>query len=229
MTRAVALAAIERTTLNDLAYDRLKRAILSGHIEQGMTLTLRQLAADLGTSMMPVREAVTRLSAEQALMVIPNRGICIPPLGAAEATDLWNLRINLEGEATAQAARRASPDECAAIGRLAKELNKTILKHDLHAMLECNSDYQFAIYQAAGSPISLRIIETLRMRSLPYCTAALRHMLAEKPPYFERTLGYHLAIAAAIATRDPRAARRAKRTDLKELRALVESTGAHND
>jgi DNA-binding GntR family transcriptional regulator len=140
MTRAVALAAIERTTLNDLAYDRLKRAILSGHIEQGMTLTLRQLAADLGTSMMPVREAVTRLSAEQALMVIPNRGICIPPLGAAEATDLWNLRINLEGEATAQAARRASPDECAAIGRLAKELNKTILKHDLHAMLECNSD-----------------------------------------------------------------------------------------
>ena len=156
MTRAVALAAIERTTLNDLAYDRLKRAILSGRIERGMTLTLRQLAADLGTSMMPVREAVTRLSAEQALLVIPNRGICIPPLGAVQAADLWSLRINLEGEAAAQAARRASADERAAIGRLCGELNEAVLRGDLHAMLECNSDYQFAIYQAARCPISLR-------------------------------------------------------------------------
>lgn len=225
MNSAVPLDAIERTTLNELAYDRLKRALLSGRIEEGMILTLRQLAGDLGTSVMPVREAVTRLSAEQALMVIPNRGICIPPLGAAEAEDLWSLRINLEGEAAAQAARRASGAEHRSIIELCEAVNEALAAGDLHALLERNSEYQFAIYQAANNPISLRIIEMLRMRSLPHCTAALRRMLEEKPPYYEKNFDYHSAIAEAIAAGDARTARRVKRTDLKELRALVNAEG----
>ncbi len=224
MASAVPLDAIERTTLNELAYDRLKHALLSGRIEQGMILTLRQLAADLGTSMMPVREAVTRLSAEQALMVIPNRGICIPPLSPAEAEDLWNLRINLEGEATAQAARRASDSERRTIKELCAALNEALAADDLHTLLERNNAYQFAIYQAAKNPISLRLIEMLRMRSLPHCTAALRRMLEERPPYFEITRDYHVAIAAAIVAGKTREARRVKRIDLKALRALVNET-----
>tara|TARA_R110002096_G_scaffold8239_4_gene34560 strand:+ start:1954 stop:2640 length:687 start_codon:yes stop_codon:yes gene_type:complete len=226
MKSALPLDAIERTTLNELAYDRLKRAILAGRIEQGMTMTLRQLAAELGTSMMPVREAVTRLSAEQALQVIPNRGIRIPALSAAEEDDLWRLRINLEGEATAQAARHASAAERAQITTLCTALNEALVAGELHDLLECNSAYQFAIYQAAHSPLSLHIIEMLRMRGVPLCTAALRRMLAEKPPYFEKTAAYHEAIAAAITTGDARTARRIKREDLKELRALVKAEGA---
>jgi len=226
MKSAVPLGAIERTTLNELAYEQLKRAILSGRIEQGMTMTLRQLAAELGTSMMPVREAVTRLSAEQALQVIPNRGIRIPALSAAEEDDLWSLRINLEGEATAQAARRASAAERAEIETLCRTLNDALAAGDLHTLLECNSAYQFAIYQAAHSPLSLRIIEMLRMRGVPLCTPALRRMLTEKPAYYERTAAHHEAIAEAIMSGDARTARRVKRTDLKELRALVKAEGA---
>jgi DNA-binding GntR family transcriptional regulator len=225
MTNAVVLESIERTTLNELAYDRLKRALLSGRIERGVTLTLRQLARELGTSMMPVRDAVTRLSAEQALTVIPNRGICIPPLSEEEAEDLWRLRINLEGEASAQAARGASKADHALITRLCGQVRRAAEAGDLHALLERNSDFQFSIYQAAGSPISLRIIETLRMKALPHCTAALRYMLTEKPTYFENTFGYHDGLVAAIIDGDARAARRFKQIDLKELRDLVKETG----
>ena len=53
---------IERTTLKQAVYDELKQALLAGLIEPGMTLTLRQLATQFGTSMMPVREAVARFS-----------------------------------------------------------------------------------------------------------------------------------------------------------------------
>jgi len=225
MTSAVALESIERTTLNELAYERLKRALLSGRIERGMTLTLRQLARELGTSVMPVRDAVTRLSAEQALMVIPNRGICIPPLSEKEAADLWRLRINLEGEASAQAARKANKTDRALITKLCTQVRQAVEAGDLHRLLEHNSDFQFSIYQAAGSPISLRIIEMLRMKALPHCTAALRYMLAQKPPYLENTLDYHDGLAAAIAAGDPKGARYFKRIDLKELHELVKEIG----
>ena len=64
---ALTLPRIARVTLNEKAYEGLKQALLAGRLEPGSTLTLRQLADQLGTSVMPVREAITRLSAEQAL------------------------------------------------------------------------------------------------------------------------------------------------------------------
>lgn len=50
--------SIERLTLNDVAYEKLKRAIPSGCVEAHMTLVFRNLPSELGASMMPVREAV---------------------------------------------------------------------------------------------------------------------------------------------------------------------------
>ena len=70
---SLALEPVARVTLNELAYARLKHALLSGRIEPGASLALRELAAQLGTSVMPVREAVTRLSAEGALAATISR------------------------------------------------------------------------------------------------------------------------------------------------------------
>jgi DNA-binding GntR family transcriptional regulator len=220
---ALVLTRVERVTLNGLAYDGLKRALLSGRLEPGAVLTLRQLAEELGTSMMPVREAVSRLAAENALAVQPNRGIVVPELDAASAADIWDLRINLEGEASARAARHATATDVEQIRALCDEVESAAHHADLHRLLECNNAFQFAIYQAARSPVLLRLIEVLRMQSVPHCTAAVRVMITERPPYFAHAWSNHAALVKAIQQGDQTAARQIKQQDLHEFRTFVNS------
>jgi DNA-binding GntR family transcriptional regulator len=218
---ALNLPPIEHQTLNELAYARLKRALLSGRIEPGTTLTLRQLAEQLGTSMMPVREAVTRLSAENALVVLPKRGIRVPQLSDEEAEDVWSLRLQLEGEACARAARHTTAAGLEDISKLCDRVRRAGEAGDLHGVLEQNSDFQFAIYQAAHSVVLLQMIEILRMRSVPHCTSAVRVMLKERGDYYHQTWRNHEAVVAAIVDGDAQRARREKQADIRAFRAFV--------
>jgi DNA-binding GntR family transcriptional regulator len=220
------LTPIERRTLNEIAYARLKKALLSGRLEPGHTLTLRGLAATLGTSVMPVRDAVGRLAAEHAFELLPNRGIRIPRLTPEHADELWGLRIDLEGEAAALAAPRVTPDELAEIERWMQELCARAAAGDLYGGLDANDSLQFAMYRAAKTHVLLRLIETLRMQSMPHCTASLRRLFAEQPPFLAETLDHSKAVVEAIARGDAGGAREAKRRDLEGLRGWVESCAA---
>lgn len=215
------LAPIEHATLNELAYARLKHALVSGRIEPGTTLTLRQVAEQLGTSVMPVREAITRLSAENALVVMPKRGIRVPLLSDEEAEDVWSLRVQLEGEACARAARHITAAELAEIRVLGDSLQNAGEAGDLHPVLERNNAFQFAIYRAARSPVLLQMIELLRLKSVPHCTAAVRVMLRERPDYYHQSWINHAALVAALAAHDAPRARREKQSDIRALRAFV--------
>lgn len=220
---APVFSRVERVTLNGLAYEGLKSALLSGRLEPGAVLTLRQLADELGTSMMPVREAVSRLAAENALAVLPNRGIVVPQLDSAAAADIWDLRIKLEGDASARAARHATAADIEQMAALCREVESAGRASDLHGVLERNNAFQFAVYQSARSPVLLRLIEVLRMQSVPHCTAAVRAMLAERPPYFLQSWSNHAALVDAIAAHDANAAQNIKQRDLQQFRAFVES------
>ncbi|MEQ8232119.1 MAG: hypothetical protein RKL32_10455, partial [Gammaproteobacteria bacterium] len=78
-------------------------------------------------------------------------------------------------------------------------------------------------YQAADSPVTLQLIETLRMRSVPHCTAAVRLLIAERPPYYAHSWQNHAALVAAITAREAVAARRIKQSDLRAFRDYVNS------
>src|SRR5258708_29727643 len=71
-------------TLAQRAHRELRAALMRGDFLPGTALTLRGLAERLGTSIMPVREAVSRLAAEQALELQPNRAIVGPELPPRE-------------------------------------------------------------------------------------------------------------------------------------------------
>lgn len=217
------LAPIERRTLNEIAYERLKKALLSGRFEPGRVLTLRGLAAALGTSVMPVRDAVGRLATEQAFEVLPNRGIRIPRLAPDETAEVWRLRALLEGEAAGLAARRITPAELEDVRGLRDRVRDAAEAGDLHGTLDANDSFQFAVYRAGKTHVLLRLIEVLRMQCLPQCTTALRRLLGERPPFLAETLGYHDALVDALARRDARGAAAVKRRDLERLRAWVEA------
>ena len=67
---------IVHQTLSARVYQDLRELIISRQLQPGERLTLAGMAAALGTSAMPVREAINKLAADDALEILPNKGRC---------------------------------------------------------------------------------------------------------------------------------------------------------
>src|SRR3979409_1951640 len=78
-------------TLAQRAHRELRAALMRGDFLPGTALTLRGLAERLGTSIMPVREAVSRLAADEGLELQPNPAIVVPELARRETAALWRV------------------------------------------------------------------------------------------------------------------------------------------
>src|SRR5207248_8892240 len=102
-------SAHERDTMRIRVYRALARGLMAGMFKPGESVTLRTLANRLGTSAMPVREAVSRLIAERALVLLPNRSVIVPRMSRARFIELSEIRQVLEGMVTEAACARATP------------------------------------------------------------------------------------------------------------------------
>src|SRR3954447_832999 len=97
------LARIARETIQDRVYSVLRDRLMRGGFEPGQKLKIAELANALGTSAMPVREALNRLAAERAVEALPNRSMRVPSLSKDALHDLMETRFALEGLAVARA------------------------------------------------------------------------------------------------------------------------------
>ena len=92
------LLPVARDTLQEQVYVRLQEALISGHFVPGQAITLRAAAEALGTSPMPVRDALRRLEIEHALVPRSNRTLGVPrEMTYASLTELREVRMALEG------------------------------------------------------------------------------------------------------------------------------------
>src|SRR5438094_5955688 len=115
-------SAQERNTMRVSVYRALVRGLMAGMFKPGEAVTLRTLAHRLGTSAMPVRQAVSRLIAERALVLLPNRSVIVPRMSRARFSELSQARQLLEGLATEAAGARATP----ALLRQLAEINEAM-------------------------------------------------------------------------------------------------------
>uniref|UniRef100_UPI0035AFA8E6 GntR family transcriptional regulator n=1 Tax=Stella sp. TaxID=2912054 RepID=UPI0035AFA8E6 len=174
----------------------------------GEKVTIRGLAASLGMSWTPIREAVRRLAAEGALEVSPNRWIRVPDLSAEELRELKTIRLMLEGFAAERAAERWTPDLMAAQWRLEEDIVAWRGRGDVKGMITRINRWHFAIYAAAGMPHLMRLIEGLWLRSAPNTHALF-------PAFASKDRGRHRQVTlAALAAGDAAAARRSMERDI---------------
>lgn len=203
------IAPVERDTLNDRVYRELKNSIMSGRFKPGAVLTLRAVSDALGTSMMPVRDAVRRLVSERALEMRPSRKVVLPLLSVEQFLELRRVRMLLEGEAVALAAERITPRQLTACKALLKKLGS--LDADRPGEFwSLNYRFHFAIYEAADSPLLHSIIETLWLQIGPLLTriAATRAARDAADP--------HALLVEALERRDPAGGRAALVSDLRQ-------------
>src|ERR1700716_4133664 len=109
------LARIERETVQEQVYGVLRERLMRGGFEPGQKLKIAELASALGTSAMPVREALNRLTAERAIKALPNRSGRVPALSKDSLQDLMETRFAVEGLAVARAASNMTPETLATL------------------------------------------------------------------------------------------------------------------
>ena len=203
----------------------LSERLMAGAYAPGDKLSLRSLAAAFGVSMMPVREAVSRLVADGALEVTPNRALRVPVLDVARFRELTALRIEVEGLAAAWSAERRGEANLAAIAEAEAgfRVERARPAPDLALTVAINQKLHFAIYRSARSPMLVEIITGLWLKAGPI----LNLDMATNPARVSSGTGerYHTAALAAIRARDPAGARDAIAGDIAQACDYIISLG----
>lgn len=101
---------MDSTTLAQQVYETLHARLRSGALQPGMRLVNRTLAAELGTSTIPVREAILRLASEGVLELTPGAGATVRAADPNELGELYDVREALETLSAAEAARYSNPN-----------------------------------------------------------------------------------------------------------------------
>jgi DNA-binding GntR family transcriptional regulator len=204
---------IDVSTMQERVYQELRDALYQGRFMPGDTLNLRSLAQALGTSPMPVREAIQRLTAENALVQMPNRATRVVALTPSNFEEWTRIRVEVEGYATRRAAMRATPDLCARLRAINETFREAVEAEDSHGMLQGNQRFHFTVYRAAGAEELLKIIESLWLRFGPIL--GFVRNLPGSVVMFERGVQIHERVIAALERRDARAARAALTLDIR--------------
>ena len=215
------LAPVGRDTVQDRVYAELRRALIGGRFAPSQVLTIRTLADALMTSTMPVRDAIGRLITEQALEVLPNRTIRVPPVTLSRLDDLLRARILIEGEAIALAARHMTPRLLGTIRGIMDDWRPLMQGADAALVdreVALNQDFHFAIYRACGSAILMPMIESLWLQSGP-CTRAAIFAFSEAGEH--DSARFHHAILAALDLGDAKVAREALVADISRPFAFL--------
>jgi len=212
------LKRIEREPLWDLAHAQLRDALLAGRFAPGTVLTLRSLAETFGTSITPVRDAVTRLVAQGVLQQGPRNAAIVPHLTRSELNDLTVVRCALEGRAAREAARRPQAASLERLQALLAKMQSLIAARSLESYLEHHRKFHFEIYAMSGVPILVETIENMWLRCGPVLSFVI-------PEYVVLLKGWdhHTAALKAIVAGDGAAAEREIVADIMEAAQYLSS------
>lgn len=196
------------------AYAHVKDALLSGRLPAGEMLSEGDVAAELGISRTPVREAFLRLAAEGWLRLFPRRGALVVPVAPGEAEAVVDARLLLEGHAVEVAVATPATREALVAGLrdLLDRQRAAVRAGDLDAYAEHDSAFHLALVAAGGNPVLTEFAATLRERQ--------RRMIAlsvgaagERAPGF---VAEHEALVAAVEAGDAAGFRTALRAHLHD-------------
>lgn len=215
-----------RLTAADSVYKKLRMLLLTGALQPGQKLTLRGLADQFGTSMMPIREAVSRLIAEGGLQTCANRTVQVNAPSPAKFREIIKIRCALEGLATEVACRQVTPGELLKLKHHAQRFEAEGHKPRSNPTMlaRVNRELHFGVYRAAQMPQLLEMIESLWIQVAPAISATLRHTTRGITQWESFT--HHAKLIDSLTRRDPVRARQAVVADIRDTGSFILRSGA---
>ncbi len=167
MTNYPALNAVNSPTLPEIVYNELRNAILNGVFLPGQMLRQDEVAARLGVSRSPLREALPRLEAEGIVVLHPRRGYAVAELNRDEIIEVFDLRILLEVELARRAIRRRTEGDIARVYAIATEMRALSDGQDrqgeaLAQWFDLNMKFHDALLAPAACPHHLKALQHSR-------------------------------------------------------------------
>jgi len=158
------------------AYQHLKRKLLNGELAAGSKISEVQLAADLGMSRTPVREAIRRLEMEGVLQAVASSGTFVRHAERSTIIEVYELRIAIESFAVQKAARRMKPAQIAQLRDLCDQMLEAIrdfrdsgathMKDEpLRRYLNADVAFHLLLLEASGNRLAQAIYGDLNLRS----------------------------------------------------------------
>lgn len=197
------LRIVPRTVQQQIV-EKLRGAVLSGVFKPGDRLIEASLCEMLGVSRPSVREALRSLEAERLVEIIPNRGPQIPVLTLAHATEIYQVRALLEGEAACIATATATAADLKLMRASLLAFGKAVRAEEMQAEIAATAEFYGHILRICGN----RIIEET-LAGLLARINFLRERSMSQPGRSKVSLQEMKAIYAAIETGDGAAARHA--------------------
>jgi DNA-binding GntR family transcriptional regulator len=141
-----------RPQLSDDIARFVRKRIFDGTYTAGQYVRLDQLAAELGISVTPVREALFALRAEGLLAQQPHRGFVVLPVTERDLADVANVQAHVGGELAARAAINITDDQLRELKQIQAELEEAYAGDDHDRTVRLNHEFHRAINVAADSP-----------------------------------------------------------------------------
>lgn len=191
-------------TVQQQTVEKLRQAIITGVFKPGDRLLEAELCELLGVSRPSLREALRSLEAERLVALIPNKGPHIPILSWDQATEIYKVRMLLEGEAAALAAAHATDSSVAKMRLALEAFDKAGQEDDAAAQVSSTAEFYAEILLLCGNTIIDEILSGLLAR-----INLLRARSMSMPGRAAVSLKEMTDILDAIEARDVGGARRA--------------------
>ncbi|GAB3568780.1 GntR family transcriptional regulator [Amycolatopsis endophytica] len=202
------------TNLRDQVLEVVRQAMVSGEIRPGDIYSAAALAARLGVSTSPVREAMLTLVNQGLMEPVRNRGFRVVAMSEQDLDEIYELRQLLEVPATLSAAAKASPADLERLSGLAREIEAAAAAGDVPRFLDADRRFHLDLLSLGGNRRLVANIATLRDQTRLYGL--------EKLAEAGRLTGAadeHRVLLEAIAARDPSRVEDLMRAHLEHTRA----------
>jgi DNA-binding GntR family transcriptional regulator len=183
-------------TLAERVYANLRDRIVAGTLGTDVPIRQDAVAAELGMSKIPVREALARLEQVGLLVGRTNRGYVVPPMSVEDIEDIYSLRLAVEPRAAAFAVARADDAQRGA-AQSALGLLENAAVEDPVQLATRTHDFHMALVRPGNRPLTTQLAERLLILSARYLVTHLPRSDRGQQPGLE-----HRSILEAWLARD---------------------------
>lgn len=210
------MSVVKLLSATEVAADHIRDLIVSDELPQGAKINLDELAATLGTSRTPVRDALARLQTEGLVQIISRVGVYVREISLQEVLEVYSIKASLEPLMAKWATERSSEEERAAYADSAKKLRGLVKGADAAPYIELIVARRARMIELARSEVISSIFRLIDERVRLLRTRNLSHV--------ERRLASvkeHLAIAEAVRRGDADRAAELTRAHVESARSAI--------
>ncbi len=196
----------------EVVLEEIRRGILTRELKPGRPLVEAELAARLGVSKTPVREALKVLSNSGLVTFSPYKGASVCVVDAGLARSVYDVRMVLEPEAVRRSVERRSPDLLEDAAEALKEASAAISDKDQATLSLLNRRFHRALYSGCGNPLMVSMLDDLKDRAALISVAGWEANPSRRKEWTE-----HKAVLAAAKKGDAEGAARLLRTHIGDF------------